>query len=614
MKALTQLAWLALWLVGLALPAHADIHVAASVSRDAVSNAVALASSGDTVIIPAGSATWTSGIIITNKSIRLAGMGTNLTFITDNIPKVSPEIPLIKYYASSNAFICELAGIHFSSGTVTQEMTRGRLQFIGDSKLLRVHHNVYTNAWGVIFAADGFLHGVFDHNRTVTMDHTHPLILGHDVWQPYNGATNSAGTAYNYGHGSWADDAYWGSDKYIFWESNVDEDRTSPVNANGIDIFEGGRLTHRFNVKTNALITNHGTEGQGRGHKQTEDYGNTYVGTSAIGSLAQIRGGGFLTFSNTFVNINQGYNLRVYRPMFWRDGGWNWAGGTNVYDDNVQHPVNGYWERGTHDGGMDNNGIVDSTKIWATAPEQWLGTNLMFVVRNLTKYNALGVDEQPHSYVTGNGQSTISYSSADFPNLRFDTGDIYEVWAISHSLDQAGQGKDNGLMTGLPGTPAMWPTNATETCYMWAQTLGFRSDQTCHTEGRDWTNNTAKPGYTPFAYPHYLVQGPGTPNTPSPADGAVGVDPTSVTLSWSVTNSFFHDIYFGTVSPPVTMVGSQDPLQTFFIGPLTPATTYHWRVVAYNFDSLTTNTWSFTTSASTPSAVPVANPRRRLFR
>jgi len=57
--------------------------VAAGVDRTSVANAISSASSGDTVSIPAGSATWSSGITIT-KGVTITGAGTNSTQILNS--------------------------------------------------------------------------------------------------------------------------------------------------------------------------------------------------------------------------------------------------------------------------------------------------------------------------------------------------------------------------------------------------------------------------------------------------------------------------------------------------------------------------------------------------
>src|SRR6266704_2680900 len=61
-----------------AISSQAATWNAAGVDRTSVANAISGASSGDTVNIPAGSATWSSGITIT-KGITINGAGTNST-------------------------------------------------------------------------------------------------------------------------------------------------------------------------------------------------------------------------------------------------------------------------------------------------------------------------------------------------------------------------------------------------------------------------------------------------------------------------------------------------------------------------------------------------------
>jgi len=66
-----------------ALSSQAATWTAAGVDRTSVASALTSASSGDTVIIPAGSATWSSGITIT-KGITINGAGTNSTQILNS--------------------------------------------------------------------------------------------------------------------------------------------------------------------------------------------------------------------------------------------------------------------------------------------------------------------------------------------------------------------------------------------------------------------------------------------------------------------------------------------------------------------------------------------------
>ena len=71
------------FLVCFTISARAATWNAAGVDRTSVASAISSASSGDTVVIPAGSATWSSGITIT-KGITITGAGTNSTQILNS--------------------------------------------------------------------------------------------------------------------------------------------------------------------------------------------------------------------------------------------------------------------------------------------------------------------------------------------------------------------------------------------------------------------------------------------------------------------------------------------------------------------------------------------------
>src|ERR1700720_710080 len=62
---------------------------ARSASLADVNSAVASASDGDTVAVPAGSASWTSTLSVT-KGITLQGAGSDTTVILDDVPREEP--------------------------------------------------------------------------------------------------------------------------------------------------------------------------------------------------------------------------------------------------------------------------------------------------------------------------------------------------------------------------------------------------------------------------------------------------------------------------------------------------------------------------------------------
>jgi hypothetical protein len=83
---------------------------------------------------------------------------------------------------------------------------------------------------------------------------------------------------------------------------------------------------------------------------------------------------------------------------------------------------------------------------------------------------------------------------------------------------------------------------------------------------------------------------------PQPADGATGIDPCGVSLTWAAgAEAVSHIVYFGTNNPP-DKVGEQTGT-SFATGEMSPATTYYWAVDENDLAGQTPGAvWSFTTS------------------
>src|SRR5450432_4491626 len=84
LKSIEALAGVFLGLCWNLAPAAAATQPAVSPRYEDVLAAVALAQSGDTVQVPAGSATWTLTLNLGSKAISLIGAGVGSTIITNN--------------------------------------------------------------------------------------------------------------------------------------------------------------------------------------------------------------------------------------------------------------------------------------------------------------------------------------------------------------------------------------------------------------------------------------------------------------------------------------------------------------------------------------------------
>jgi hypothetical protein len=165
----SYLRYLALTAIGLGisvLPAQAATRTAASASLTDVSAAIAASVDGDTVNIPAGSATWGSTLKLT-KAITLKGAGSGSTKISAN------GITMMVISLSANKPV-RVSGINFTNAGGTKSPT---LIIWGSSHTgtgtpitsLRVDHCNFTFGKRAV-NPDGYVYGVIDHNTFVNCD------------------------------------------------------------------------------------------------------------------------------------------------------------------------------------------------------------------------------------------------------------------------------------------------------------------------------------------------------------------------------------------------------------------------------------------------------------
>ena len=484
--------------------AQATTFNAASPSLADVRAAIASAASGDTVAIPAGTATWSSTLNVT-KAITLAGAGIGQTIIKENVPR-DRSSSVITWVLQANR-PSRMTGIEFQNAA-SSESFNGAIMVVGSesgSRTMRIDHCAFTNLFAPAIQIEGAL-GVADHN-------TFSFVLtGIGIEVKHNGWGGR-----NYGDGSWADLPYFGTSKFFFFEDNTFTNTTQVQTAGNIDSFGGGRYVARHNTFNNALANTHGTEsgGRQRSMRAIEIYNNTFHFTFAA-TGGQIRGGTAVLHDNAYTGqIDSGMSLHCYREYF-PFNVWGGASGHNNWDFNDSH---GIYASGTHTAAPSNRVLTDSNAHWT--PNQWVG----YSVTNTMTGRA--------SFITANTATTISYAfdSTYDPNgnLVFQTGNGYAIYRVQAALDQPGRGKGDLITGDTPSNSTIrkvaWPHEALEPIYSWNNTLngsnvnigsGFPTIQ----ERRDYYNQTAMPGYTPFTYPHPLVTG-----QPLPAPNATPSSP-----------------------------------------------------------------------------------------
>jgi hypothetical protein len=532
---------------------------------------------GDTITIPAGTFTWTTGISIT-KAITLQGQTTivgdhttygltgvrptvnDATIIRDNVtavgsPPRSPALMAITNNTATGTF--RLTGVTLTS-VVRIVDTSFMINIAGTSGKIRVDH-VHSTAcnrpwtWGV-FTANG---GVFDHFLCDPIGGTQEFDF-----------RNRAGAN---GDEEYAElgSAFYGTDRFWYIEDSYIDNNVSAVNtAGGSDRENAGRVIWRYNFLHNAEIVTHGTySGRRRGGRAGEECFNV-MKWDAVKTADGSTSGSYMVHDNILVGSKlQGWSLRNYRTFSNTDPNWGGAGGNNPWD------INATRSDGTHHDGeppfsfYGPDTVIDSTIVQGPGPT---GGNMTLTVNGTPwvpnqwiGYTACRSPNTPdaHSYVgeiraNTNNQLTMYWypeAAAGFP-----IGSVFNIYKLIQGLDQPGTGKGDLVSPLTPPTP---PTGFAgvhqqlEPCYSWNNV--FQADGTLvnFTVPSDSTatvlqnvhffNNTAQPGHVDYTYPHPLVTGAAPPVTkiislsgiPSLAFGNVTIGAQPPTAVLRVSNS-----------------------------------------------------------------------------
>lgn len=304
---------------------------AASCSREDVGAAIATATHGDTVHVPAGDCVWTVQLDIT-VGLHLRGAGVGVTTIRDNIAKDgSANSRLISVSVNSpNNF--RLSDISFvGQATDPNVYNQGHIAIGGTQTAFRLHNFSFNTPQTTIVRTSGAALGLID---SCTVNGNRNILTALPAgW---------GGSAY--GDGSWAEQIYWGSDKAIYVEDCTLTANNDPFVTNFVDAFEGARIVIRHNAFTQGNISSHGTDsgGRRRGVRQMEVYENTFTFPAGMASdfIVWIRGGTGVVFGNTVTapgGINQLVKLLNCRDGTSCGGPWGPFGtcdGSSPYDQN----------------------------------------------------------------------------------------------------------------------------------------------------------------------------------------------------------------------------------------------------------------------------------------
>ena len=332
-------------------PAWATDYTAASCSRDDVHAKLRLArSSGDRVLVPAGTCTWSSGrtsgtISWTSPpNFTLQGAGVGVTTIIDGINRSVWGDNEGILNISHGGGVLRITGFTFSATRTEQNVTsNGSMRVFGNgTSQFRFDHNTCDNVRTICLGLFSVI-GVADHNTFDT-----------------SSITGSAFKFYGQDNAAWAAATGLGTSNFFFIEDNTFNGLRSADSATE-DCYQGGRFVVRKNALNRSSGGTHptGGSGQSRGCRAWEVYENiigisptnafnfffmssgtgVIWGNSKSGSASITGYDNFVTMHST--RRNKGTYSQTPTP-----NGWGYCGttqtGTGANWDQNSNPATGY--------------------------------------------------------------------------------------------------------------------------------------------------------------------------------------------------------------------------------------------------------------------------------
>ncbi|MHC4426200.1 MAG: right-handed parallel beta-helix repeat-containing protein [Planctomycetota bacterium] len=320
-----------------AMPANARTVEAADCSQQKVQKAIDAAKDGDIVLVPAGSAVWTTSqenrpaVVISakgrEKQITLQGAGIGKTVITDATGSQCFQVVL----KTSETGIYR--GVRDKAFRITGFTFKG----MGDNALIsttgytkwRIDHCRFENSGRSLWVS-GI--GLIDHCTFDKKDNGQSIFVSH---------MDFAGK--DHGDGSWSSPLSLGTEKAVYIEDCTFKYYAQKPNA-ALDGCFGARVVFRQNTLLNASVAVHGTESSARGRsiRSYEIYDNSFTFEAPREHFTAIflRGGTGVIFNNKLIGGYRAFVLATnYRS---RDSypPWGKCDGSSKWDGNQES--NGY--------------------------------------------------------------------------------------------------------------------------------------------------------------------------------------------------------------------------------------------------------------------------------
>jgi hypothetical protein len=280
---------------------------AASVSQADVQAALNLAVAGDTVIIPAGSATWcTAGAIGVPTGVKLFGSGIDVTVINVSINCGSYTSGMI--YVNTNAT--------FGYATINGQGSN-RTTFVGNGNGFRVTNIKYNGTAGEgYFLYGNGAYGLLDN-----------CII--------NGGAGNTELIFTRGPGNaWQTPPTFGTDQAVYVEDCVfgGSGYVSDFNSNAKGVVRFCTITAVNKIDTHGIASNTPP----RSGRHTEIYRNNFTSNYNYATRIEMRGGSGIIFDNAMPNV-----IGPFGWFFLRDYAYetSWPNFGNVVQTLYNYPV-----------------------------------------------------------------------------------------------------------------------------------------------------------------------------------------------------------------------------------------------------------------------------------
>ncbi len=415
--------------------------------------------SGDSVHISgAGFAVTTALSWTVPPNAILYGDGAGVTTIQENITNAN-GLMLSLSIAAGQTF-------RMTAMTIAALKVRGSpadhiINIDGGSTSFRMDHMAFTgfdgSCCGHVVRFDNIF-GVIDHNSfsggfIQYVDMNNSAYQGVGAW----------------GDNSWAQPDGYGSANFLFLEDNTFTNSTQTYQSTTECVGNGCRFVLRYNTFTNYGTGYHGTESSGRqrGGRLFEIYNNDYVArTDTMDTAVIVRSGTGIFWGNTLEGNNgaiPAWNNGL-KPIVYRAsgslGGWGTCDGTGPWDDNTGT----VYDSGTATANS-STVLTDNTKSWTT--NQWFVSGSPYSLVNTTAGTGSQIDSNTATTITWTPVQNPNATGLS----GFTIGDGYEIRRAVYCIDQPGRGQSD-LLSGDPASPTGDPHNALDPIIVVANTIG----------------------------------------------------------------------------------------------------------------------------------------------